>query len=84
MMKQVRWNKKRRWIDTRYCKPFVRRAALKRLMAAQVAAAAGHSIRVMSSHLAEGPAEQCAKSIAIANTVAGAFNAINSIMEKTK
>lgn len=83
-MKQVKWNKKRKWLDTRYCKPFMRRLAVRRMLAAQVAAAAKHNIQAISSHLATSELDRIKKSIAIAKTLIGAVDSINQVWERTK
>lgn len=83
-MKQVKWNKKRKWLDTRYCKPFMRRLAMRRILAAQVAISAKYSIQAISSHFAASEAERLGKSIAIAKTLIGMVDSINNVMERTK
>lgn len=52
MLKQVKWNKKRKWSETRYAKPFKARAAIGRVKAAIIASCAAARLSAIVSHTA--------------------------------
>ena len=88
MMKQIKWNKKRKWQDTRYCKPFIARLALRRVNTAAMAASALARLSAMSSvFLSEKPASvsgnsQADKRAAMSGLVIGTVTCISNELAK--
>jgi hypothetical protein len=69
MLKQIRWNKKRKWIDTRYAKPYKARLAIKRMQMAQAYAVCAQLVSTISSAPASGAIQRASKAMSIATHV---------------
>ena len=76
MMKQIKWNKKRKWQDTRYCKPFRARLAFRRANAAMMAATSLFHMRAIASQPATDSLGRENKALAMGNLVANTANSI--------
>jgi hypothetical protein len=66
MLKQIRWNKKRNWIDTRYAKPFKVRQAIKRMQMAQACAVGAQLVSTISSAPASNALQRASKAMGAA------------------
>jgi len=81
MLKQIRWNKKRKWINTRYAKPFKARQAIKHMMAAQSLAVSIASMSQAQSASAVTAYDKLSKGVRVAIIAIQAFTSVNKILK---
>lgn len=81
MLKQIRWNKKRKWINTRYAKPYKARQAVKQMMAAQLLSASIASISQVQSANAVTAYDKLSKGVKVAIIAMQAFTSVNNILK---
>lgn len=81
-MKQVKWNKKRKWADTRYCKPFKARLSFRHANAAMIAIGAQLQVSAIASKGATDAFAMMGKSVAMANIMLNSATAITDELSK--
>jgi hypothetical protein len=81
-MKQVKWNKKRKWVDTRYCKPFKARLAFRNYNAAMIAAGAQLQASSIAAQRATDAFSMMGKSVAMANIMLNSATVIADELSK--
>jgi len=81
MLKQIRWNKKRKWINTRYAKPYKARKAAKHMMAAQSLAASIASMSQVQAASAVTAYDKLSKGVRVASIAIQAFTSVNKILK---
>ena len=81
MLKQIKWNKKRKWINTRYAKPYKARRAIKHMQMAQACAIGAQLVSTIAAAPASDALQRASKSMAAAIGVINTQQVILSVAD---
>lgn len=82
MLKQVKWNKKRKWSETRYAKHFHARGLIRMARVAQIASCAAAHLSAIASQTASDSLSEVEKRAAAWSVAVDAIDNISSEITK--